>query len=71
MSVNRQQLRRDVEELLSESYGKNIRLIVAVDDTNVDKLTLSENGLKETCADGRLGCGSRGSIFRSAVQRAG
>jgi len=48
MSGERSQLTSDIEELLSGGYGTNVRLILAIDDTNVEKLTLTKSRRSKT-----------------------
>ena len=48
MSGERSQLTSDIEELLSGDYGKNVRLILAIDDTNVETLTLTTTRRSQT-----------------------
>jgi hypothetical protein len=48
MSGERSQLTSDIEELLYGGYDTNVRLILAIDDTNVEKLTLTKSRRSET-----------------------
>lgn len=48
LSVMRDEVRRDIEELTSDAYGPKLRAVLAVDDAIVDQLILNNTGRKAT-----------------------
>lgn len=41
-------VRRDIEELTSDDFGAKLRMVLAIDDTIVERLVLNETGRKKT-----------------------
>src|SRR5204863_127532 len=41
-------IRRDVDELVSGSYGANVRIVISMDDTVVPRYTTTPDGRKAT-----------------------
>ena len=48
ISATRNEVRRDIEDLTSNSFGPNLRIVIAVDDTVTPRLVQSETGRKVT-----------------------
>ena len=48
VSVVRTEVRCDIEELISDTYGAKLRVVLSVDDTILDSLILNETGRKKT-----------------------
>ncbi|MDD5296546.1 MAG: hypothetical protein PHU46_06490 [Rhodocyclaceae bacterium] len=47
-SVAREQVRRDVDELVSDQYGRGLRILLGLDDSLTRSITLNETGRKKT-----------------------
>jgi hypothetical protein len=71
ISATRNEVRRDIEELTSDSFGKNLRLVLAVDDAIVPDLLKSASGRKATKIGRRAGRVSVDTLaddeFRGAI----
>jgi Type I restriction enzyme R protein N terminus (HSDR_N) len=48
ISATRNEVRRDLEELTSDSFGPNLRIVITADDTVTPRLVQSETGRKTT-----------------------
>lgn len=46
--VTREQVRRDVEELVSDQFGPGLRILLGLDDSCTDSVMLNETGRKRT-----------------------
>ena len=48
VGIIRDEIRRDIEELTSDSYGEKLRIVLAVDEAIVERLILNETRRKKT-----------------------
>lgn len=70
ISATRDKVRRDIEELTSDGFGPNLRIVLAIDDAITPSVVKNETGRKATRIGRRAACVSVGLLADKEFQKA-